>query len=94
VGVKSLSLNPGIVRQFRDNEAKFLVPDRGDIVESGLVLSYSARLHSLAGRYDQGTTTLCQSELYPTSQGQRTTEHCAIYIWQYLYESHDILTRL
>jgi hypothetical protein len=34
--------------------AKFLVPDWGDIVDSGIGLSYRpARLHRLAGRYDK-----------------------------------------
>jgi hypothetical protein len=33
--------------------AKFIVPDRGDIVDSGIELSYRpARLHGLAGRYE------------------------------------------
>jgi hypothetical protein len=36
--------------------AKFIVPDCGDKVDSGIGLSYRpARLHRLAGRYD----TLC-----------------------------------
>ncbi len=54
---------------------KFIVPDWGDKVDSGMGLSYRpARLHRLAGRYDNpmpyvawraGTTTLCRSQLYP-----------------------------
>jgi hypothetical protein len=38
------------------NVAKFLVPDWGEIVDSGIGLSYrQARLHVLAGRYDNLT---------------------------------------
>jgi hypothetical protein len=33
---------------------KFLVPDWGDIIDSGIGLSYrTARLHRLAGRYEK-----------------------------------------
>ncbi len=42
--------------------AKFIVPDGGDKVDSGMVLSYRpTRLH---GR-QAGTTTDCRSQLYP-----------------------------
>jgi hypothetical protein len=43
-------------------EAKFLVPDWGDIVDSGIGLLYRPPAHvtQLAG-----TTALCQSRLYP-----------------------------
>ncbi len=44
--------------------AKFLVPELGDIVDSGIGLSY--RPASLYWR--AGVTTLCRSQLYPPSQ--------------------------
>ncbi len=48
--------------------AKFFVPDWGDIVDSGIGLSYQlARIHRLAARNDnpmpESTLTLCQSRL-------------------------------
>ncbi len=47
-------------------EAKFLVHDRGNIVDSSMKLLYRpASRRSLAGR----TTTLCRSRLHPPSQG-------------------------
>jgi hypothetical protein len=43
--------------------AKFLVPDWGDIVDSGIGLPYRpARLHRLAGRYENPMT---ESTIYP-----------------------------
>ncbi len=45
-------------------EVRFLVPDWGDKVDSGIGLSYRpAKLNRLAARYD----TLCRSQLYPHS---------------------------
>jgi len=51
-----------------ESEAKFLVPDRGDVVDSSIGLSYRpARLHMLAGRYDN---PMPESTISP-SQGLR-----------------------
>ncbi len=55
--------------------AKFLVHDWGDIVDSGIGLSYRpARLHRLAGRYDN---PMSESTISP-SQGLR------IWLWAHL----------
>ncbi len=54
---------------------KILSPWLGDIVDYGIGLSYRhARLHRLAA----GTTTLCQSQLYPPPlrQGLRIQQLC------------------
>jgi hypothetical protein len=46
----------GVSSIFKHAIAKFLVPDWGDIVDSGIELSYRpARLHRMAGRYDNPT---------------------------------------
>jgi hypothetical protein len=63
---RTLPLSLYIPRLWQHNttEAKFIVPDGGDKVDSGIGLSYRpAGLHRLAvaGRY---TTTLCRSQLY------------------------------
>ncbi len=55
--------------QHNITEAKFIVPDGGDKVDSGIGFSFRpARLHrlALAGRY---TTTLCRSQLYRPQKG-------------------------
>jgi hypothetical protein len=45
--------------------AKFLVPDWGELVDSGIGLSYrSAGLHKLAGRYDN---PMPESTIFPQS---------------------------
>jgi hypothetical protein len=51
----------GVSSIFKPSVAKFLVPDWGDIVDSGIELSWPSRLH----RQGAGTTTLCQSRPYP-----------------------------
>ncbi len=51
------------VAECYPDHVKFLVPDWGDIVNSGIGLSYRpARLHRLAGPYNN---PICQSRLYP-----------------------------
>jgi hypothetical protein len=47
-------------------EAKFIFPDRGDKVNSGIGLSYRpARLHRLASRYDN---LMPESTIFPKSE--------------------------
>ncbi len=52
-----------------DAEAKFLVPDWGYLVGSGIGLSYRRHTAYLAWR--ASATSQCQSQLYPPSQGLR-----------------------
>jgi hypothetical protein len=60
--------------------AKFIVSVWRDKVNSGIGLSYRpAKLHRLAGRYDN---PICRNQLYPTVRdyefGLSTGEHCTV----------------
>jgi hypothetical protein len=50
-------------------EAKFLVPDCGNIVDSGIALSYRPVAYEA---WQAGTTNLCLSRLHPPGQGHIT----------------------
>jgi hypothetical protein len=65
--------------------AKFIVPDWGDIVNSGCRTGLPAYL-----AWRAGTTTICQSQLYPPGSG---TMNLATGLLQHMRRRSDAIAR-